>query len=264
MRRTLSCRRWGHHPSHPVVVLLAGAYLNAACWPSVFIDGLVDRGTNVLAMDLRDTGRNPWREPPFSLDDMAADVAHTLMVHRVSRAHLFGASMGGAVALRAARLDERVASLTLYATTPDRCLRPETLSAPRRSALRALEREQKLHRTGRVREALRTRHSTVDVEAILRRGYNPDAGHGAAFLAEPPFEDWGAVPQPTLVLHASDDPLFPVDHAWRLHHCLSRSKLHILPLASHGLPADEETLAHVADLVAVHARAHDVSGERSV
>lgn len=265
--RALWLRRWGHHPARPVVVLIAGAYSNALSWHPLFIQRLADANLSVVALDMRDTGRNAWGEEPFSVDDMADDVLHTLVAHRISRAHVFGASMGGAVALRAARRDAlgrggRVASLSVFATTPERCLAPSTLSVPRACAMRELRREWELHRRGRVRDALARRHPGDPhgvIGAMLRHGYNPEAGHGVAFLGAEPLQDWGAIVQPTLIVHGTEDPLFPSDHAWRLHHLLPRSKLHLLPVG-HAMPTDEQLLGQMADLITAHARSAAVGG----
>ena len=80
------------------------------------------RSAFVVRYDNRDTGGStsyPPGEPGYTGDDLVADAAALLAVLGVGRAHVVGQSMGGALAqLLALDHPERVASLTLVATSP--------------------------------------------------------------------------------------------------------------------------------------------------
>ena len=89
-------------------------------WPSNFINGFVEVGYRVIIFDNRDIGlsaRCPKKEisysreniistidagekitPAYSLDDMALDVVGLMDAIGIEKAHIFGMSLGGAVA----------------------------------------------------------------------------------------------------------------------------------------------------------------------
>jgi 3-oxoadipate enol-lactonase len=70
-----------------------------------------------LALDNRGAGRSDKPVGPYSLIDMADDVVAVMDAANVERAHIMGASMGGAVAqVLALRHPERVRSLILCCT----------------------------------------------------------------------------------------------------------------------------------------------------
>jgi 3-oxoadipate enol-lactonase len=72
----------------------------------------------VFAPDQRGCGATSWDRGPFSIADMAGDLADALDTLGLESVHLLGMSMGGSVALTFAGLHpERVRSLTLADTT---------------------------------------------------------------------------------------------------------------------------------------------------
>jgi pimeloyl-ACP methyl ester carboxylesterase len=94
----------------PVVALLPEASRPAAAWPPDLVTPLVAAGHPVLRLDLRDQGRSPWDEEPFSLADLVGDVGEVLgeLAGRLGPqpeplpVHLVGWGLGGAVALELA------------------------------------------------------------------------------------------------------------------------------------------------------------------
>jgi 3-oxoadipate enol-lactonase len=75
-------------------------------------------GFEVFAVDLRGHGESGWDGKPFSIEDMADDLAESLDALGVSGIHLFGMSMGGSVAMTlAGKYPDRVRSLVLADTT---------------------------------------------------------------------------------------------------------------------------------------------------
>ncbi|MUV14319.1 alpha/beta fold hydrolase [Noviluteimonas gilva] len=139
------------HPRHPAIVLVMGMAAQLIHWPRPFVDALLAHDFYVVRMDNRDAGRsthlhslpapdfaaiaggNP-ASAPYSLVDMASDVIAVLDALGVARAHVAGASLGGAIAQTAAiAYPERVASLTsIMSTTGDTAVgqaHPSTLAA---------------------------------------------------------------------------------------------------------------------------------------
>ncbi|MFI6499853.1 alpha/beta fold hydrolase [Nonomuraea typhae] len=86
-------------------------------------------GIRAISYDQRDSGITVNPPDPYTLSDLADDLAALLDALGLQRAHLLGTSFGGAVAQHAAlRHPERVASLILVATTPSFAMCVEAVS----------------------------------------------------------------------------------------------------------------------------------------
>ena len=118
----------------PVVLLIMGLGMQLIAWPPALVQALLDAGYRVIRFDNRDAGlsqkfealgkpkmlwtglkyRLGWRiQPPYSVQDMAADALGVLDALQIDKAHVVGVSMGGMVAQRLALLAPgRVLSLT--------------------------------------------------------------------------------------------------------------------------------------------------------
>ncbi|HEY0499188.1 MAG TPA: alpha/beta fold hydrolase [Kutzneria sp.] len=98
------------------LVLLHPLALSRELW-SPLAEALSDQ-FQVFAFDLRGHGDSGWDGRPFTISDLADDVAVTLDVLDLMSANLLGLSMGGSVAVDfAGRYPERVRSLVLADTT---------------------------------------------------------------------------------------------------------------------------------------------------
>jgi pimeloyl-ACP methyl ester carboxylesterase len=130
----ISYQRLGK-PDAPVVLLIMGVGAQSIHWPDAFCDALVGRGLQVIRFDNRDVGLSTHltdAPPPnlpatlagdlssvsYTLSDMAADAVGLLDVLGFKKAHVVGASMGGAIAQTMA-IDhpDRVRSLTSMMST---------------------------------------------------------------------------------------------------------------------------------------------------
>ena len=144
------------NPSCPPLLLIMGLGGQLIHWDEDFCRQLADKGLFVIRYDNRDTGlstkfeaaglpdmaalldaRLQGRsiEPPYTLEDMAADAAGLLEALNIKKAHICGSSMGGMIAQTAAiRYPARLLSLiSIYSTTGDPNLPP-----PQPTALEAL------------------------------------------------------------------------------------------------------------------------------
>jgi pimeloyl-ACP methyl ester carboxylesterase len=130
----IAYQRFGD-PDAPVVLLIMGVAAQSIAWPDSFCHALVDRGLQLIRFDNRDVGLSthltdaPTPDLPatlagdlssvsYTLSDMAADAVGLLDVLGVEKAHVVGASMGGAIAqTMAIEHPERVRSLTSMMST---------------------------------------------------------------------------------------------------------------------------------------------------
>ena len=225
-------------PADPAILLIAGAAAPMDWWEDEFCLRLAAASRFVIRYDNRDTGRSVSYEPgapPYTGMDLVADAVGLLDALGVTRAHVVGISMGGEIAQRLAMdYPDRVASLTLISTSPAEARGPTHRDLPPMSdELRALfadpppepdwsdraavvdyivagERpfagSYPLDET-RLRElAGRIFDRTVNIASSLTNHWLLDGG-------EPASTPLGGIAAPTLVIHGSEDPLFPYGHA---------------------------------------------------
>ena len=134
----IAYQRFGN-PDAPLALLIMGVAAQSIAWPDTFCHALVERDLQVIRFDNRDVGLSthladaPTPDLPavlagdlssvsYRLSDMAADAVGLLDVLGFEKAHVIGASMGGAIAQTMAieNLD-RVRSLTsMMSTTGNR------------------------------------------------------------------------------------------------------------------------------------------------
>ena len=112
--------------SGPPVVLCHSLAMSGRMWERS-VQHLADR-FEVWTVDARGHGDSSWDGQPFTVGDMADDLAAVLDTLNLPQVHLFGLSMGGSTALTfAASYPERVISLALADTTA--CYGPRRVEA---------------------------------------------------------------------------------------------------------------------------------------
>jgi 3-oxoadipate enol-lactonase len=100
----------------PPLCLIAGFRQNSAAWPPAFLDRMTRRH-RVVTFDNRGTGRSPPTDAGYGLDNLARDVVGLLDALELSRVHLLGFSMGGAIAQEVVTgHPDRVDRLILFGT----------------------------------------------------------------------------------------------------------------------------------------------------
>ena len=105
---------WNDQGSGPPILLIMGHRYSARMWYPVF-EGLGDR-YRLISFDNRGTGQSGHRRRT-SIADLTADALAVLDAANVERAHIYGVSMGGGIALEfAIRYPKRVRSLILGCT----------------------------------------------------------------------------------------------------------------------------------------------------
>lgn len=99
------------NPEGPTLVMLRGFARHTLHWGSVLSE--LESRFYLLLLDNRGLGRSDAVRYPFTVSDMADDVAGVMDAANISRAHVLGSSLGGMAALRfavdhGARLDRLV------------------------------------------------------------------------------------------------------------------------------------------------------------
>jgi pimeloyl-ACP methyl ester carboxylesterase len=224
------------------LVLIMGIGAQRLMWDDALCEQLVASGFCVVRFDHRDVGEStrldaPVPDPrrllvrralgaridaPYTLSDMAGDVAGLIDVLGFGAAHVVGASLGGMVGQHLAiEHPARVRSLVSIMSSPGaRRYLPEPRAAfalfrpMPRSAEQAGQQVEQLFRT------IGSTAWPVDGERLRRigarafqRGLSPRGflRHFAAVLASGDRrERLRGVHVPTLVIHGSRDPMFPI------------------------------------------------------
>jgi pimeloyl-ACP methyl ester carboxylesterase len=109
---------WHDGGSGPPLLLLNGWTASGLAWPAAFVASL-ERTFRVVRVDNRGTGWSRASAVPFTIADLADDVAAVLDALELPRATVLGLSMGGMIAQELAmRHRARVERLFLVATRP--------------------------------------------------------------------------------------------------------------------------------------------------
>ena len=253
-------------PEDPAVLLLGGVTSSMDWWEPVFCQALADAGRLVVRYDHRDTGQSttwPVGEPGYTGDDLSLDPLRLLdgLVDGmgIAAAHLVGVSMGGGIAQDlAVRFPDRVLSLTLVATTcafERRDRRPLPPMEPRaREQLEedagALDwsdadavveeqvRVQRVYAGGLGIDEARVR---AIGRQVVERSVDPHSGVVNHWMVvgggdDGPARTMAEIHAPTLVVHGTDDPMFPLPHGEALAREISGARLLVVQGMGHEPP----------------------------
>lgn len=241
----------------PAVLLVMGAAASMLSWEEELCERLASGGRFVIRYDHRDTGRSvtyPPGAPGYMGDDLVADAAGVLDVLGVGRAHVVGMSMGGGIAqVLALDYPDRVLSLTLISTSPGsgpdlpgmsselRAYFAEPPPPPdwsnRDAVIDYLVEDERVYAArsrpfeepARRELAGRTFDRSIDLAASMTNHFVLEGG-----------ESWrerlGEIGVPTLVLHGTEDPFFPIGHGRALASEIPGARLVTLEQTGHELP----------------------------
>lgn len=242
----------------PGILLMGGAASSMDWWEDGFCERLAAGGRRVVRFDFRDTGRSvasPVGAPNYTGADLRGDVLALIDVLGLGPAHLVGLSMGGGIAQNlAVHHPSAVATLTVMSTSPGGPGLPPP--EPRMAAVFAEPAPE---------PDWADRAATIDhivaslgpfaggygvdeprVRALVARIYDRTTDIAASQTnhwileddAEPLRPRLGEITAPALVMHGTDDPLFPVGHGEALAREIPGATFVPLPKVGHEFPPE--------------------------
>jgi pimeloyl-ACP methyl ester carboxylesterase len=244
-------------PADSAILLIAGGMGSMLSWDEELCELLAAGGRLVIRYDQRDTGRSVTYEPGapgYTGPDLVEDAVGILDALGVDRAHIVGISMGGGIAQFLA-LDhpDRVASLTLISTSPsgsdedlpgmsDRLRShfaappPEPDWSDRDAVIEYLVEDARPYASASepFDEAAWRELAGRDFDRSINLASS--ANHFLAEGGDRWRERLGDVRAPTLVLHGTEDPLFPIEHGVALAREIPGADFLALERTGHELP----------------------------
>lgn len=251
----------------PALLLIMGRAGQGIVWPTELCQRLARGGFYVIRYDQRDSGLSSYVDfgkTPYDLSDMAKDAVGLLDALQIERAHLFGCSMGVAIAeLIAVHFPSRAVSLALLGGCFDsrpynRAMaklppEPGALSGPRKAYMEEAwkivewtpttdeERVEQKMQIWRLISGHRFPLEEATTREMLRhyiaRAVHPDgpANYWLALQAseEMILQAHSRIEVPTLIFYGSEDPLMGPDHAAAFCATIKHATYHLVEGLGH-------------------------------
>ena len=239
---------WDEQGQGPPVLLIMGLGYTSVMWHRT--RPVLAQHFRTIAFDNRGVGMSDVPPGPYSIPTMASDAAAVLDAAGVSRAHIFGVSMGGMIAQEfALKYPKRTRSLILGCTSPGG---PSAVHAESNVIDVLLARGITLEQA---REAIlpyiydaATPREKIEQDVSLRQPWLPSpAGYMAQLMAVLAWESYSRIAQiaaPTLVIHGKSDALVPLGNGELIAGRITGAKLVLLDHASHLFLTDQTEAAN--------------------
>ena len=179
------------HGDGPALVLLMGIGYDSSLWTLQQVPVLCTR-FRVVILDNRDAGRSSRADHPYTIADMADDVAGLLDALDIHRTHLLGLSMGSMIGMEFA---------LRHANRLDRLVLAGPGAAPARSAVDPISIWNWVKANDPSGEVLAGNPNPVEPEAYDRQAQ--------AYLQFDALDRLGGIKAPTLVIVGEQDLLTP-------------------------------------------------------
>jgi pimeloyl-ACP methyl ester carboxylesterase len=242
------------NPGDSPILLIMGVGASMLWWEEGFCRMLAERRF-VIRYDHRDTGRSVTYAsgaPEYTGADLVADAVGVLDAYGIPAAHVVGVSAGGAFAqLLALGYPDRVLSLVLISTSPatsgTRNLPPPTNRfndflasaevdwSDRGSVIEYLVAYERTLAGG-----VRSFDESAWRELVRRdveraRDIAASENHSSIAEGDVPSKPISSIAVPTLVIHGTADPMFPLEHGQALVEEIPGARLLTLEGAGHGV-----------------------------
>jgi pimeloyl-ACP methyl ester carboxylesterase len=239
----------------PPILLIMGIGASMLWWEEGLCRMLAGGGRFVIRYDHRDTGRSVTYargRPGYTGSDLVADAAGVLDAYEIPAAHIVGVSAGGAFAqLLALDHPDRVRSLVLISTSlalrGDRELPPPTEEFGRFVSTARVDWSDTgsvidyLVAYSRVLAGGRRPFDAAAVGELVRRDverardFAAVQNHDAIPDDDRRREPLSSIRAPTLIIHGTADPMFPIEHGEALAEEIPDARLLPLEGAGHGI-----------------------------
>ncbi|MEO4006543.1 MULTISPECIES: alpha/beta hydrolase [unclassified Flavobacterium] len=271
------------------IVLIPGLGSQLIRWDEAFCQLLVQKGFQVIRLDNRDSGASVYKPdskndydgdlekafekvkregPPYSLNDMAADVIALLDHLKIDKAHIAGRSMGGIIGqLLGANYPERVRSLTIIMSTslnpnlPP--VAPDVMAMMTKPAVDAsVDREAYITHALTFAKRIAGTAFPLDeeqerkmIETELKRS-KPGNSVLRQLLAMGSWSYQEAILNkimvPTQIIHGTEDPIFHPECARDLVRSIPDAKLELIEGMGHAIPPECYTV--VTELIVANTK----------
>lgn len=214
----------------------------------------------LLRYDTRGHGSSEVTQAPYTMEQLADDVAGLLDSLGIKKTHFVGLSLGGMTAqVLALRRPDLISSLCLVSTT---CHGAEGLPrwTKRIASLRAgepfgLMLEPMMDRWLSMKFRRENVERTEQIKRMVLR--TPPEGYigcGFAIMGFDVRHRLDAIDAPTMVIAGEEDPSTTVEHAQAIHAGIKGAELVVIPGARHLLNADRQAVftSHLTDWLARH------------
>src|SRR4051794_12459937 len=247
----------------PPVLLIMGVAASMLWWDEDFCRMLADRGRFVIRYDHRDTGRSTSYEPGhpgYTATDLVLDALRVLDGYGLPAAHLVGVSAGAAFAqVLALEFPVRVLSLVLISSspaTPGDCGLPgpaeefgrfvgtaEVDWTSRDSVIEYLLAYSRLLAGSQRPFDEHAMRALIERDAQRAPNIASLQNHNLILDDGPEYGPLSSITLPTLVIHGTSDPMFPLAHGEALANEIPGAQLVSLDGAGHGVDRrDWETI----------------------
>jgi len=252
---------WERTGDGQAVLLIMGLGLSGGAWWRTVPE--LSEHMEVLTFDNRGVGRSRTWFHAWSTEVMADDAVSVLDAAGISRAHVYGISLGGMVAQQIAlRHPTRVRSLVLgatfaggrRATRPDRDVQRFLTRRPFMNHAEAARQSVRFNYGPRCREE----HPERIDEDIAQRLTHPFSAHAyrAQMWAGSIHDTYARLPRitaPTLVVHGEEDRMIPIANAHTLADRIPGARLIELEGVGHLYPTE---VPHVDERIGAFMRDH--------
>jgi pimeloyl-ACP methyl ester carboxylesterase len=253
-----------HGQGKPLVLIMGIGYSCASWYP--VIPGLSQK-YQVVTFDNRGAGQSDKPDIPYTMEMMVNDLAGLLDVIGINAAHIFGFSMGGAIAQHfALRYPERVTSLILVGTTcghlhgvaPDEAAMAVLFGS---ESMKKMTPQERLKETASIflsQEFIKNNPSVIQEMAkqMIEHPIDPQgmARQGQAVMGHDTYERLSEIRVPTLVIQGDADRLCPKENARILVSRIPNAELIILKGRGHAfnIEAPAEVNQAVLDFLGKH------------